>query len=142
MSFIKKQSAGFYLSALSALLGAVGLAFYFINCNTAYFRSAGTNPAVIGCLAAAVLLELVLIAAAQKGQPLWTDALPVAAPVLLILGFVFFITNRVNAMAAIMTFTNNAQNMADLSSAFVALGASLLGAVAAIAGAFLPIIKE
>ena len=38
MSFIKKQSAGFYFTALSVIAAVVGMIFYLINCNTEYFR--------------------------------------------------------------------------------------------------------
>ena len=38
-----KKSAGFPMTILSALLAVVGLVFYFINCNTNYFRADGVN---------------------------------------------------------------------------------------------------
>ena len=131
-----KKSAGFPLTALSAVLAIVGLVFYFINCNTNYFIADGVNPGVIGCTVAAIVVEVLLIAVAQKGQKTWMDILPVAAPVLLMVGFVLFLVSRINAIAAIMTFTNSAENMADLQSCIISLACLLIGCIVAVFASF------
>lgn len=136
-----KKSAGFPLTALSAVLALVGLVFYFINCNTNYFVADGMDPAVIGCTAAAIVVEVVLIAVAMKGQKDWMDILPVAAPVLLMVGFVVFLTGRINAIAAIMTFTNNAQNMADLQSAIISMACLLIATIVGVVAAYFDVTK-
>ena len=43
MEFIKKQSAGFYLSLLTIILAFIGIMLYFGNCKTAYFSNLGMN---------------------------------------------------------------------------------------------------
>ena len=137
-----KKSAGFPMTILSALLAVVGLVFYFINCNTNYFRADGVNTIVVACAAVAIVAELVLIVVACKGQKTWMDILPVAAPVLLMVGFVQLLTSRVNAIAAIMTFTNSAENMADLQSCLISLGCLLIGCIVAVVASYFDISKE
>ena len=137
-----KKSAGFPLTALSAVLAIVGLVFYLINCNTNYFIADGINPAVIGCTIAAIVVEVLLIAVAQNGQKTWMDILPVAAPVLLMVGFVLFLVSRVNAIAAIMPFTNSAENMADLQSCIISLACLLIGCIVAVVASYFDISKE
>lgn len=137
-----KKSAGFPMTILSALLAVVGLVFYFINCNTNYFRADGVNTIVVACAAVAIVAELVLIVVAGKGQKTWMDILPVAAPVLLMVGFVLFLVSRVNAIAAIMTFTNSAENMADLQSCIISLACLLIGCIVAVVASYFDISKE
>ncbi len=43
MSFIKKQSVGFYFAALAVIAAVVANVFYLINCNTAYFSNLGVS---------------------------------------------------------------------------------------------------
>ena len=136
-----KKSAGFPLTALSAVLAIAGLVFYFINSNTNYFLADGLNPAVIGCTIAAIVVEVLLLLVAQKGQKTWMDILPVAAPVLLMVSFVLFLVSRVNAIAAIMTFTNSAENMADLQSCIISLGCLLVGTIVAVVASYFDVSK-
>ena len=115
--------------------------FYFINSNTNYFIADGLNPAVIGCSIAAIVVEVLLLLVAQKGQKTWMDILPVAAPVLLMVSFVLFLVSRVNAIAAIMTFTNSAENMADLQSCIISLGCLLVGTIVAVVASYFDVSK-
>lgn len=143
MSILKKQGAGFYLGALALVLGAVGTVYYNINCHTSYFSNLGTNPVVLGSAVAALVLLLVVLVGSQlaKENPL-LDVCHVAAPVLLMVAFANFATSRVNGIASIMTFENNAQTMADLNSALVGLVLLLLATVAGILAAFFAVRKE
>ena len=43
MNFLKKQSAGFYLAAITTVFAIAGLVFYYINCNTDYFGNLGVS---------------------------------------------------------------------------------------------------
>lgn len=137
-----KKSAGFPITALSAVLAIVGLVFYFINSNTNYFIADGLNPGVIGCAVAAIVVELVLLVAAQKGQKTWMDILLVASPVLLMISFVMLLVSRVNAIAAIMTFTNSAENMADLQSCIISMVCLLLGTIVAVVASYFDVTKS
>lgn len=137
-----KKSAGFFLTALAAVAAIVALAAYLVNTGTAYFGNLGVNPAVAGCVGAAIVLELVLLVAGSKGQKNWMDILPVASSVLLIVAAVNFVSVRVNGIAAIITFENNAQNMADLTSALVGIIACVIAAVISILSSFFDVVKE
>lgn len=139
---MKRQiSAGFFLTALSAIAGIAALAAYLVNCGTAYFSNLGISPVVAGCTGVAVVLELVLILAGLRDQKNWMDILPVASSVLLIVATISLISARANGIAAIISFENNAQNMADLSSAIVGIAACLVAALISIVSSFFDISK-
>lgn len=137
-----KKSVGFFMTILSAAIGAVGAVAYFMNCQTSYFGNLGLSPVVMGCAVAAIVLQILYIVATQKGHALWSDLLAVLPPVLLIVATVTLAGTRIAGIAAIMTFENNAQNMADLTSAIVGIAACFVAAVIGIAAAFFDTVKE
>ena len=141
MSFLKNQRAGFYLSALTTVASVVGFVFYMVNCNTNYFRNMGTNPAVIGCTVVAIIAQVLYLLISQKSS-IAADIMPVVSGVLLVTGLALFIQSRVNGIAAIMTFTNNAQNMADLSSAIVGMVALVIAMLLNMVSAFFAVRKD
>ena len=131
----KKTGAGLFTSIITAVLAAAGLFMYFKNAGTAFFANLGKDPVVIGTVAAAILL-LVLWMLLGKASPAWTDILPAAAPVLLMVGLLTLANSRINGIASIMTFTNNAQNMADMQSAIYSMGLLAGAAVFGMLNAF------
>jgi len=136
-----KKGSAFILSLVAAVLGAVGLIFYMINCKTSYFTNLGTDSRIVIFLVLSVLL-LVCRAVLEKGEGnVVTDLFAVVPPVLMMLSTIWFIASRVNGIAAIMTFQNNAQNMSDLSSAIIAIVLLLVGTILAIITAFKPVEK-
>lgn len=137
-----KKSAGFFMTIISAAAAVVGAVAYFMNCRTNYFINLGVSPVVLGCALAAIVLQVVYILATQKGQALWTDLLAVIPPVLLIAATINLAGSRISGIASIMTFENNAQNMADLTSAIVGIAACLIAAIVGIAAAFFDTVKE
>ena len=137
-----KKSAGFFMTVLSAAAAAVGAAAYFLNCRTNYFVNLGVNPVVMGCAIAAILCQVVYLVATRKGHALWSDVLAVLPPVLLMAAAITLAGARVNGIAAIMTFENNAQNMADLTSAIGGIAACLAAAVTGIIAAFFDTVKD
>lgn len=147
MSFIKKQSAGFYLCLLTLVAAVASFACYIVNCNTSYFSSLGTNSGVIGCSVAAVILELVILAGSQKTDgPSWlptvVDICYVVVAVLLVCAFGYFLSDRVNSIASIATFNQNAQNMADLMSAIVGIVLYFVAVLIGIVSSFFRVRKE
>lgn len=110
MSFLKKQGAGTYLTALTAIASVVGFAFYMVNCGTNYFKSQGTNPIVTACILVSIAAQVLYLIMGQKDTPV-ADVMPVISGVTITVALAYFIQARVNGIAAIMTFTNNAQNM-------------------------------
>ena len=137
-----KKSVGFFMTILSAAAAAVGAVAYFMNCQTNYFINLGVDPVVMGCAVAAIVLQVVYIVMTRKGSQLWTDVLAVVPPVLLIIATITLAGSRISGIASIMTFENNAQNMADLTSAIVGIAACLIAAVIGIAASFFDTVKE
>lgn len=143
MNFIKKQAAGFYLMLLALILGTAGIVFYVINCNTAYFSNLGISWGVVGCLVAGVVLEILFVAGQEKSPEMPVlDILPILAGVLLMAGFVFFVRLRVNSIATILSFERNAQTMADLSSAIIGMGCTLVAVIMTIISSFFRTVRE
>ncbi|WP_099467652.1 hypothetical protein [Konateibacter massiliensis] len=143
MGFIKKQAAGFYLTVIAVILAAAGIVFYLINCNTAYFVNFGVKGSVIACAVIAIVLEIAFIAASTlAGEKNYFDILPVASAVLLVTALVTFISSRVNSIASIMTFENNAQTMSDLSSAIIGMVLCLLAVIVSVTASFFKVVKE
>lgn len=135
MSSTNKKGAGLILSLLTAVAGAVGLGFCIVNAGTDSFCKIGTSPVVIGCAVIAIL-ALVLRVVLDKKLTIAADAMSVVAGITLVVAAAQFISPRVNTIASIMTFTNNAQTMADLSSAIYGTAALLIAVVLNIIAAF------
>ena len=140
MTSTNKKGAGFILSLLTAIAGVVGLVFCMVNANTDSFRAVGTSP-VIGCAVIAIL-ALVLRVVLDKKLAIAADAMSVVAGITLVVAAVQFISPRVNTIASIMSFTNNAQTMADLSSAIYGTAALLIAVVLNIIAAFTNVNKQ
>ncbi len=141
MSSTNKKGAGTILTALTAIAGVVGLVFTLVNANTDSFRKVGTSPAVIACAVIAIV-ALVLRIVLDGKQNMAADAMSVIAGVTLMVAMAQFISPRVNTIASIITFTSNAQTMADLSSAIYGTAALLIAVVLNIIAAFLNVTKE
>ena len=124
MSSTNKKGAGLILSLLTAVACAVGLGFCIVNAGTDSFRKIGTSP------------EKDTILMVNGKLTIAADALSVVAGITLVVAAVQFISPRVNTIASIMTFTNNAQTMADLSSAIYGTAALLIAVVLNIIAAF------
>ena len=140
MSFIKKQSVGFYFAALAVIAAVVATVFYLINCNTAYFSNLGVNAVIVGCLIVAIVLELVYIIGYNKvGVSL--DVLPLVCGALMMVAFAQFITARVNSIATILSFERNAQTMSDLSSAIIGMICCFVAILLNIIGSYFKVVK-
>ena len=142
MSFIKKQSVGFYFAALAVIAAVVATVFYLINCTTAYFSNLGVNAVIVGCLIVAIVLELVYIIGYNKvGVSLVMDVLPLVCGALMMVAFAQFITARVNSIATILSFERNAQTMSDLSSAIIGMICCFVAILLNIIGSYFKVVK-
>ena len=136
-----KKGFGFFTTILTIAATIVGLVYYNINTGTNSFASLGKDPKIFGLLSAALaVLVIWLLAGSSKRKIL--DVLPVAAPILTILAGLTLADSRVNGIASILTFTNNAQSMADLRSAIIAIAAIVVAAVLGMLNAFFEVRKE
>lgn len=138
---MKQNGIGFYTTGLSFVAGVVALVFYMINAKTDYFANLGVSPVVVGCTVVAVVAQLVLLVLSKQNQPIWMDLAAVAAPVLLMVAFINLTGSRVNGIASIMTFENNAQTMSDLTSAIVSMAALLIACLIGIVSSYFNIRK-
>lgn len=138
---MKQNGIGFYTTGLSFVAGVVALVFYMINAKTDYFANLGVSPVVVGCTVVAVVAQLVLLVLSKQEQPIWMDLAAAAAPVLLMVAFINLTGSRVNGIASIMTFENNAQTMSDLTSAIVSMAALLIACLIGIVSSYFNIRK-
>ncbi|WP_291245220.1 hypothetical protein [Fournierella sp.] len=138
---MKQNGIGFYTTGLSFVAGVVALVFYMINAKTDYFANLGVSPVVVSCTVVAVVAQLLLLVLSKQNQPIWMDLAAVAAPVLLMVAFINLTGSRVNGIASIMTFENNAQTMSDLTSAIVSMAALLIACLIGIVSSYFNIRK-
>lgn len=138
---MKRAIFGSIASVVTIVAAVVGLANYIMNTNTTYFAGLGKDPVVIGG-AVLGIAALVLWFVLGEAKASWKDIFPVAAPACLIVAALTLVNSRINGVAAIMTFENNAQNMADLQSAIIAIAALVIAAVLAAFTAFFDVKKE
>jgi hypothetical protein len=138
---MKRALLGSIMTAITIVAALVGLVNYIMNSNTTYFSGLGKDPIVIGgAVLGIAALALWLVLGEPKAS--WKDILPVLAPVCLIVAALNLVNSRINGIAAIMTFENNAQNMADLQSGIIAIAALIAAAVLAVFTAFFDVKKE
>ena len=139
----KKVGAGLVLSVITALVTVLGLVLYMINCKTNYFINSGVNNAVVACLAVAAILEIVMIVASVKmGAKPVLDIIPVVCGVLTAYALIQFLGSRIAAIGSIMTFENNAQNMADLKGAIIGMIVCAVAMICTIISSFFKVVKD
>ena len=142
MELLKKQSAGFFITILSSIVMLVGIILYFINCNTNYFSNLGVNMVVVVCGVVGTLGQIVYVVLNEKDKiSIATELLPVINSVLLMFATVTFIGSRVYGFASIITFENNAANMADLTNAITGMVVCLAAVILAIISSFFNVKK-
>ena len=139
----KKVGAGLVLSVITAIVTVLGLVLYMINCKTNYFINSGVNNAVVACLAVAAILEIVMIVASVKmGAKPVLDIIPVVCGVLTAYALIQFLGSRIAAIGSIMTFENNAQNMADLKGAIIGMIVCAVAMICTIISSFFKVVKD
>ena len=139
----KKIGAGLVLSVITALVTVLGLVLYMMNCKTNYFINSGVNNAVVACLAVAAILEIVMIVASvNMGAKPVLDIIPVACGVLTAYALIQFLGSRIAVIGSIMTFENNAQNMADLKGAIIGMIVCAAAMICTIISSFFKVVKD
>lgn len=139
----RKIGIGFIMTVLTMIVTAVSLFLYLQNCKTNYFSNMGVNKAVAGCLVAAAVLEaLMLVLSMKQGEKAYLDVIPVACGVLTAIAAIQFIGSRIAGAASIMTFESNAENMADLNNAIVAMVCCVIALLLVMVSSFFKVVKE
>ena len=110
----KKMGAGLVLSVITVLVTVAGLVLYMMNCKTNYFvKTTGTD-----------------------------NTIPVACGVLTAYALIAFVGSRIAAIGSIMTFENNAQNMADLKGAIIGMIVCAVALIFTIISSFFKVVKD
>lgn len=139
----RKIGIGFILTVLTIIVTAVSLFLYLQNCKTNYFSNMGVNEVVAGCLAAAAILEaFMLVLSMKQGEKAYLDVIPVACGVLTAIASIQFIGSRIAGAASIMTFESNAENMADLNNAIVAMVCCVIALLLVMVSSFFKVVKD
>ena len=139
----KKVGAGLVLSVITAIVTVAGMVLYMMNCKTNYFVNSGMNNAIVACLAVAAILEIVMIVASVKmGAKPVLDIIPVVCGVLTAYALIEFVSSRIAAIGSIMTFENNAQNMADLNGAIIGMVVCAIALICTIISSFFKVVKD
>ena len=138
----KKMGAGLVLSVITVLVTVAGLVLYMMNCKTNYFvKTTGTDNTIVACLAVAAILEIVMIIVSVGAKPV-LDIIPVACGVLTAYALIAFVGSRIAAIGSIMTFENNAQNMADLKGAIIGMIVCAVALIFTIISSFFKVVKD
>ncbi len=139
----RKIGIGTVTTVLTAVVTLVALILYLQNCGSGYFSGLGVSGAVVACMIIAIVLEvLMVVLSIFMGAKSYLDILPVAAGIFTAVAAIQFIGSRVAGAASIMTFENNAENMADLQNAIVGMVVSVIALVFAIATSFFKVVSE
>ena len=139
----KKMGAGLVLSVITVLVTVAGLVLYMMNCKTNYFvKTTGTDNTIVACLAVAAILEIVMIIVSVKMAKPVLDIIPVACGVLTAYALIAFVGSRIAAIGSIMTFENNAQNMADLKGAIIGMIVCAVALIFTIISSFFKVVKD
>ncbi len=139
----KKIGIGFIFTVITIVVLAISLVLYLKNCSTNYFANMGINGTVVACLVIGIVLELaVLVLSMAQGSKIYIDVLPVITGVLTAVAAINLIGSRIAGAASIMTFENNASNMADLEGAIVAMAFCVVALICVIVTSFFRVVKE
>lgn len=146
MSFIKKQSAGSFVTLLTLILTIASVITYYVNIGgEGYFQNASVSPAILWTFVAAVLLTAVLVLAQfqlnaklEMILTLVSDLMRIVTPVCLIASAMMLAAARVEGFAFIY-FSNEevlqeVQTAANMSSAHGAIANIVILAVTALVG--------
>ncbi len=157
MEFLKKQTAGTYITFLAFILSIVSVILYNVNINAAGYFQNSTVAGAFTCNLVGIVILLVILALAQlpaKGiagliVTLINDALRIMAPVIFIVALMQLLSARVEGFAFIY-FSNEevlhevqtAENMASTHGTIANMVFLGLTAILAIVAAFFSTKKE
>ena len=142
MATAKKMTLSSWLTAAAFVVGLVVLILYFVNASTGYFKGNTSTglvvSAIIGLIAAILVVVLSLSGNNNKVVSVLRDALKIAAPVLLLLALFYFVATRMEGLAYIYGSNSDIlatiQTPENLASTYVAIAGFVLFGIAAIVG--------
>lgn len=139
----KKTGLGAIFTIITIIVSIAALVLYLRNCRTNYFMNMGVNQTVVISLIAVIAAEVLFVGLSlMLGSKPYLDILPVFAGVFSAVAAIQFIGSRIAGAASIMTFENNAENMADLQNAIAAMVVCVVAMVCVIVSSFFKVVKE
>ena len=91
-------------------------------------------------MGAGLVLSVITVLVTVAGLVL--DIIPVACGVLTAYALIAFVGSRIAAIGSIMTFENNAQNMADLKGAIIGMIVCAVALIFTIISSFFKVVKD
>ncbi|MDO4328294.1 MAG: hypothetical protein Q4C66_03035 [Lachnospiraceae bacterium] len=143
MSFLKKQSVGFYFIIVTIIALLSSLVCYLSNCKTKYYTSFGVDTSLVAFLIIGIVVEAAYIIGVNKAvQGVVIDVFAVAGGVFCMLAMVAFLRVRAYSIATILTFQNNDSNLSDMKGAIVAMVLCAAAVVLSILSSYMRVVKE
>lgn len=99
MKNLKQQGKSPALLLASAVVSAAGLIVYLVNTLTGYMAGRGLNAIVVAATAVAIIALVADAVSMDKLNDMAIDGIMVGAAVLQIVGFLFFVLDRVSIVA-------------------------------------------
>ena len=142
MKFIKKVSLTSWFVLATLIFTLVGFISYLVNTKTTYFFTFGVSPAILVFSIIALILEIAYIASDflkdNKQIIIAKEVVSVIIPILIICALIYLLDARIYYSATILTYEKTTQNVSDLSSALVAIGALGLAFLMGVVSSFIP----
>lgn len=99
MKNLKQQGKSPALLLASAVVSAAGLMVYLVNTLTGYMAGRGLNVTVVAATTVAIIALVADAVSMDKLNDITIDGIMVGAAVLQIIGFLFFVLDRVSIVA-------------------------------------------
>lgn len=93
---LSKNTGTIFIAALAAL---VGMIIYMITSVTGYLAASVMNPIPILCTALSLVMMIAVVSMENRLTPVIRDILLIAASVMLLISFAFFVLSRVQLAA-------------------------------------------
>ena len=142
--FLKKQSAGFFLSIAAIMISLIALLIYIINGLNAYYND--FNFKIVMLTIPAILIEIFIILLEHAfGEKRWLDVFHLIPPVLLAIAVVAFISVRVESAGIILGSELEKGNMVarqSLTQAFIGIGLYLAAMITSFTKSFYAQLKQ
>ena len=142
----RRYSIGAFFALAAAMLAVIGLSACLLNVRGGYLSLTSAHPAVVRCLSAAAVLEMLALLIGIRATPAFADFLPAAASALLTFGAAVLLIARMDILLPFFSaFNGGAWDDAARETAvrcLVETGCPLAAVVNSILGAFFDITVE
>lgn len=133
-----KLTKNTYITLAAVLLALIGMVIYIITSTTGYLAASGMNPWPVICTVVTIVLLAAKVFMDQKWEKVILDLLLIAASILLLVSFYFFVLSRVQLAADVYFIPVNypASEATALHVSIAGVALYLIADIAMIAAAF------